>query len=59
MIVAVGFLVSNCSTYSIKPDQSKNGVVNKTPDWYVEYDETPGSNTKRPQVRCLRTWNWQ
>jgi hypothetical protein len=38
LIVAVGFLVSNCSTYSIKPDQSKNGVVNKTPDWYVEYD---------------------
>ena len=30
-------LVANCSTYKIKPDMSKNGVVNKTPDWYVEY----------------------
>jgi hypothetical protein len=32
LIVAVGFLVSNCSTYSIKPDQSKNGIVDKTPN---------------------------
>ena len=30
--------MANCSTYSIKPDQSKNGVVDKTPKWYVEYD---------------------
>ena len=30
-------LLANCSTYKIKPDMSKNGVVNKTPDWYVEY----------------------
>ena len=30
-------LVANCSTYKIKPDMSKNGVVNKTPDWYVDY----------------------
>ena len=38
LIVAFGLLVTNCSTYSIKPDQSKNGIVNKTPDWYVTYD---------------------
>ena len=38
LVILFGMLVSNCSTYSIKPDQSKNGVVNKTPDWYVEYD---------------------
>jgi hypothetical protein len=38
LVVLLGLLVANCSTYSIKPDQSKNGVVNKTPKWYVEYD---------------------
>jgi hypothetical protein len=38
LIVVFGLLVTNCSTYSIKPDQSKNGVVDKTPKWYVEYD---------------------
>ena len=38
LIVVFGLLVTNCSTYSIKPDQSKNGVVDKTPDWYVTYD---------------------
>jgi len=38
LVIVFGLLVSNCSTYSIKPDQSKNGVVDKTPKWYVEYD---------------------
>ena len=38
LVILLGLLVTNCSTYSIKPDQSKNGVVNKTPKWYVEYD---------------------
>ena len=38
LVILLGLLVANCSTYSIKPDQSKNGVVNKTPKWYVEYD---------------------
>jgi hypothetical protein len=38
LIVAFGLILSNCSTYTIKPDQSKNGVVDKTPKWYVEYD---------------------
>ena len=31
-------LVSNCSTYTIKPDTAKNGVVESTPKWYVGYD---------------------
>lgn len=38
LAIVMGLLVTNCSTYSIKPDQSKNGVVNKTPKWYVTYD---------------------
>jgi hypothetical protein len=38
LVILFGILVANCSTYSIKPDQSKNGLVNKTPKWYVEYD---------------------
>ena len=38
LVILLGVLVANCSTYSIKPDQSKNGVVNKTPKWYVEYN---------------------
>ena len=37
LILFVGILLTQCSTYKIKPDMSKNGVVNKTPDWYVEY----------------------
>jgi hypothetical protein len=30
--------LSNCSTYTIKADMSKDGVVERTPDWYVNYD---------------------
>ena len=37
LILFAGILLAQCSTYKIKPDMSKNGVVNKTPDWYVEY----------------------
>ena len=37
LVLFVGVLLAQCSTYKIKPDMSKNGVVNKTPDWYVEY----------------------
>ena len=37
LVLFVGILLAQCSTYKIKPDMSKNGVVNKTPDWYVEY----------------------
>ena len=37
LVIFTSMLLANCSTYKIKPDMSKNGVVNKTPDWYVEY----------------------
>ena len=38
LILFAGVLLAQCSTYKIKPDMSKNGVVNKTPKWYVKYD---------------------
>ena len=38
MILFAGLMVAQCSTYKIKPDMSKDGVVNKTPKWYVKYD---------------------
>ena len=37
LVLIAGILLAQCSTYKIKPDMSKSGVVNKTPDWYVEY----------------------
>ena len=36
MLVA-GLMLAQCSTYKIKPDMDKSGVVNKTPKWYVDY----------------------
>ena len=30
-------LLSQCSTYTIKPDISKKGELTKTPKWYVKY----------------------
>ena len=39
LILFAGLLVAQCSTYSMKSDMSsKNGVINKTPKWYVNYD---------------------
>ena len=37
MFVA-GLMLAQCSTYKIKPDMNKSGVVNKTPKWYVDYN---------------------
>ena len=37
LILFAGLLVAQCSTYKIKGGMSKNGVVNKTPKWYVDY----------------------
>ena len=37
LVLIAGILLAQCSTYKVKSDMSKNGVVNKTPDWYVEY----------------------
>ena len=30
-------LLSQCSTYTVKPDISKKGALTKTPKWYVKY----------------------
>ena len=38
LVVLAGLMVAQCSTYKIKPDMNKSGVVNKTPKWYVDYD---------------------
>jgi len=38
MVVVAGLMLAQCSTYKIKPDMNKSGVVDKTPKWYVNYD---------------------
>ena len=38
LVVVAGLMLAQCSTYKVKPDMSKSGVVNKTPKWYVKYD---------------------
>jgi len=38
LMLATGLMLAQCSTYKIKPDMNKSGVVGKTPKWYVKYD---------------------
>ena len=38
LVIFASILLANCSTYSVKKDMNKNGYVNKTPKWYVDYD---------------------
>ncbi len=38
LVVVAGLMLSNCSTYKIKSDMSKDGAINKTPRWYVSFD---------------------
>ena len=38
LILVAGLIMAQCSTYKIKPDMNKSGVVNKTPKWYVDYN---------------------
>ena len=38
LVVVAGLMLAQCSTYKIKPDMNKSGVVSKTPKWYVQYD---------------------
>ena len=38
LILVAGLMMAQCSTYKIKPDMNKSGVVNKTPKWYVDYN---------------------
>ena len=40
LILLASVFLAQCSTYSMKSDMSKNGVVNKTPKWYVKYPHT-------------------
>ena len=37
LVLIAGLMLAQCSTYKIKPDMNKSGVVNKTPKWYVDY----------------------
>ena len=37
LMLVTGLMFAQCSTYKIKPDMNKSGVVNKTPKWYVDY----------------------
>ena len=38
LVIVAGLMLAQCSTYKIKPDMNKSGVVDKTPKWYVDYD---------------------
>jgi hypothetical protein len=38
LLLVAGLMMAQCSTYKIKPDMNKSGVVNKTPKWYVDYN---------------------
>tara|TARA_Y100001954_G_scaffold216115_1_gene247010 strand:+ start:235 stop:816 length:582 start_codon:yes stop_codon:yes gene_type:complete len=38
LIIAFGFFLTQCSTYSIKKDMSQKGELKKTPKWYIKYD---------------------
>lgn len=40
LILFAGLLLAQCSTYSMKSDITKNGVINKVPKWYVKYPHT-------------------
>ena len=38
LVTVFGLVLAQCSSYKIKPDMNKSGVVNKTPKWYVKFD---------------------
>ena len=40
MMIVLGLALTQCSTYSIKSDMAKNGIVKETPKWYVDYSKT-------------------
>lgn len=40
MMIILGLALTQCSTYSIKSDMAKNGIVKETPKWYVDYSKT-------------------
>lgn len=39
-VIVFGLFAAQCTTYNIKSDMQKNGVVNKTPKWYVSYERS-------------------
>ena len=39
LVLITGLMLAQCSSnYKVERDMSKNGVVTKTPKWYVDYD---------------------
>ena len=38
LVLVAGLMLAQCSTYKIKPDMNKSGIIDKTPKWYVDYD---------------------
>ena len=38
LMLVAGLMLAQCSSYKIKPDMNKSGVVTKTPKWYVDYN---------------------
>ena len=38
LVLVASVMLAQCSTYNIKPDVNKAGVVKQTPKWYVKYD---------------------
>ena len=40
LVIVAGLMLAQCSTYKIKPDVNKSGIVNKVPKWYVKYDRS-------------------
>ena len=58
LILFAGLLVAQCSTYSMKSDMTKNGVINKTPKWYVKYPHTTRKIIKRRHRLYLLILSW-
>ena len=38
LILFVGLVLAQCTTYTVKKDMSKNGELTKTPKWYIKYN---------------------
>lgn len=37
-IIILSIFLTQCSSYNLKKDINKSGVIKKTPKWYVEFD---------------------
>ena len=38
LILFLGLVLAQCTTYTVKKDMSKNGELTKTPKWYIKYN---------------------